>query len=71
SLFWIGVTAGYSGYWDKWSILFIGLALLLVVIRQLATQYWSQLTLLFIIICYVGLGLLTLAAPLWFVVPHL
>ena len=71
SLFWIGATSGYSGHWDKWSILFIGLALLLVVIRQLATQYWSQLTLLLIIICFAGLGLLTLAAPFWFVVPYL
>lgn len=71
SLLWIGAMAGYSGYWDKWSVLIISLILLLVISRQLAAQYWSQLTLLLIIICYVGLGLLTLAAPFWFVVPYL
>ncbi|MCB0163416.1 MAG: DUF2142 domain-containing protein [Anaerolineae bacterium] len=71
SLFWIMATAGYSGHWDKWSLLIVGLALLLVASRQLAAQYWPQLTWPLLIICYAGLGLLVLAAPFWFVVPYL
>ncbi|MCB9077004.1 MAG: DUF2142 domain-containing protein [Anaerolineaceae bacterium] len=71
TLLWTVIAAGYTGHWDKWSVLIIGLALLLVVSRQLAARHGPALTLLLLIICYAGLGLLVLAAPFWFVVPYL
>lgn len=71
TLMWIVVTASFNGGWDKWTLLIMGLAFLLVISRHLMSQHWAKLTMLLLIFCYAGLGLLTLVAPFWFVIPYL
>ncbi|MCB0190553.1 MAG: DUF2142 domain-containing protein [Anaerolineae bacterium] len=70
-LLWIIISTGFQGGIDKWAALILGLAFLLVVSRQVLSRYWTVLTVLLLVLCYAGLGFLTLIAPFWFVIPYL
>ncbi len=71
ALIWITASGLLSGGLDKWAILIIGLALVVVVVRIFLLTYWLIITRAIFIACYVGLAFLTLMSPFWFVEPYL
>ncbi|HMR64083.1 MAG TPA: DUF2142 domain-containing protein [Anaerolineae bacterium] len=67
----VGVISGLNGQIDKWTLLILGLALLLTAARALLPAYETRVSSALWLACYGGLGWLALAAPFWFVVPYL
>jgi 4-amino-4-deoxy-L-arabinose transferase-like glycosyltransferase len=71
ALIWVIVGWGLTGGLDKWAVVLIGLALSLVVSRIFIDRHWIRSTPWLMAACYLGLIILTLASPFWFVVPYL
>jgi 4-amino-4-deoxy-L-arabinose transferase-like glycosyltransferase len=71
ALIWVIGGWGLAGGLDKWAVVIIGLALSLVVGRIVVDRYWMRSTPWVLAACYLGLILLTLASPFWFVMPYL
>ncbi|MBI1877412.1 MAG: hypothetical protein HYR94_04145, partial [Chloroflexi bacterium] len=71
ALGWVVIAALTRGDLDKWAVLIVSLPLALTVGRAwLASRWpvpaWWPLTLV-----YIGLALLTLISPFWYVIPYL
>lgn len=70
-LAWIVITSTRNTGLDKWGVLILGLALATAAGRIAAIRYGVISPAWFVAVSYGGLALLTLAAPFWFVIPHL
>jgi len=68
---WVTATSLLNGGLDKWAILIIGLAMVVSIARMMLLSYWSVITRVMFVACYIGLALLTLMSPFWFIAPYL
>jgi hypothetical protein len=72
ALAWHLFTSVQAGQFDKWAILLLGTALILVAGRAwFSSPRWRLSPLWLMAACYAGLALLALAAPFWFILPNL
>jgi hypothetical protein len=71
ALGWVVVTSLLKDDLDKWGILITGLAFGAAAGRALLARHWLIPTSWLMTACYTALGLLALASPFWFIVPHL
>ena len=72
ALAWLLLTSAQTGQFDKWAILLLGTALLLVIGRAwFSGLRWRLSPLWLLTACYGGLAFLALAAPFWFILPYL
>jgi hypothetical protein len=65
------IFSSLNGGLDKWVTLIIGLALLGAIGRLWLPRTRTVGTMWLLLVCYAGLGLLTLLSPFWFVLPYL
>jgi hypothetical protein len=70
-LIWMVISTSLTGGLDKWTILIIGLALVLATSRLWSPRHGATLALWLLTLCYASLGFLTLFSPFWFIIPYL
>ncbi len=71
TLLWTIFSSLQNGGLDKWAVLIIGTALIIMTGRVLFRSQWLLPTAWVVIVCFVSLAFLTLISPFWFVIPFL
>ena len=71
ALAWIIFSGVLAGGLDKWAVLLVGLVLALTVGRAWLVCRWTIPAGWLLAACYLGLGLLALLSPFWFIIPYL
>jgi 4-amino-4-deoxy-L-arabinose transferase-like glycosyltransferase len=71
ALGWVLVSSVLQDGPDKWALLITGAALVIAVGRAVRVRHWLVSSPWLMAVCYLGLGLLALLSPFWFVAPYL
>jgi hypothetical protein len=71
ALIWVIAGSGLTGSPDKWAVVMIGLSLVVAIGRIFVDRHSKMAASWLVALCFLGLIVLTLASPFWFVIPYL
>jgi hypothetical protein len=71
ALGWVVISSLESGDLNKWAVLITGLPLVLALGRAWLSRRWPVPAWWSLLFVYIGLALLTLISPFWYIIPYL